>query len=459
MCDSVINEQKRLLLPVFYRVPRDSKLFIVLLASVVMLPSLSIDSCLASLTNIGISLHAQPSGTALILSLFMAGFAVGQAIFGPLCDRFGRRPVLLAGCVVFTVAAFGCGISSSLVSLVAWRFFQGIGAAAGPVVSFAIVRDLFVGAAARKRFAYVGVVATLAPIIAPTLGGLISSWSGWRGVFFALAFGGLLLATIIVLCLEESIVRRDKQALYLSNISANCWRVISHRVCRTYVIISGLSFGGLFAYVAGSAFVFIEIFKLDQRVFGALFALNAFGIAIGAFTVARLSNFRPKQLISMGLAIALVVSATLVLLTVRHALTPFSAAPLLMLNTFSVGIVSPNLIHGILEPVPEIAGVASSLFGSVRMIAGAISSELVAIFYNGTPIAMTGVMLLFGVSAFVFWLCSLSSLISSSPSNSNSPSYAEYQLQKKVPKIGTQRFLRSGEDFDELSRVAPGVPL
>jgi MFS transporter, DHA1 family, multidrug resistance protein len=410
MSDSVVEEQKRLLLPVFYRVPRDSKLFIVLLASVVMLPSLSIDSCLASLTNIGISLHAQPFATALILSLFMAGFAVGQAIFGPLCDRFGRRPALLGGCVVFTVAAFGCAISSSLVSLVAWRFFQGIGAAAGPVISFAIVRDLFVGAAARKRFAYVGVVATLAPIIAPTLGGFISSWAGWRGVFYFLALGGLLLATIIVLCLEESIVRRDREALLLSNISSNCWRVISHRVCRTYVIISGLSFGGLFAYVSGSAFVFLEIFKLAQRVFGAVFALNALGIAIGAFTVARLSNFQPKQLISAGLAIALVASGMLVLLTVMNALTPLSATPLLMLNTFSIGIVSPNLVHGILEPVPEIAGVASSLFGSARMIVGAISSELVAFCYNGTPIAMTGVMLLFGASAFGYWLYSLSFL-------------------------------------------------
>jgi len=390
-------------------------LFIVLLASVVMLPSLSIDSCLASLANIGISLHVPPSAAALILSLFMAGFAVGQAVFGPLCDRFGRRPALLAGCMIFTVAAFGCGISSSIASLVAWRFFQGIGAAAGPVISFAIVRDLFVGAAARKRFAYVGVVATLAPIVAPTLGGLISSRTGWRGVFYFLALGGVLLGATIVLSLEESIVRRDRKALCLSNIGANCLRVFSHRVCRTYVIIGGLSFGGLFAYVSGSAFVFIEIFKLDQRVFGALFALNALGIAIGAFAVARLSNLRPKQWISAGLVIGLVASGMLVLLTVRHTLTPISATPLLMLNTFSIGIVSPNLVHGILEPVPEIAGVASSLFGSVRMIAGAISSELVAFCYHGTPVAMTGVMLLFAAAAFGFWLCSLPFLRESRP--------------------------------------------
>jgi MFS transporter, DHA1 family, multidrug resistance protein len=407
MPNLVIGEEKRQLLSVPYKIDSGSKLFIVLLAAVVMLPSLSIDSCLASLPNIGFSLHAPPAPTALILSLFMAGFAVGQIIFGPLCDRLGRRPALLIGCAVFTIAAFGCAIAPSLSALVFCRFLQGIGAAAGPVISFAIVRDLFVGLGARKRFAYVGVVATLAPIVAPTLGGLISSWAGWRAVFYFLAAGGILLAIVIVLSLEESIVRRDKQALLLRNLTTNYRRVISHRACRTNVITGGLSFGGLFAYVSGSAFVFIEIFKLDQRMFGVLFALNALGIALGALTTGRLSGIPAKKMISTGLAIGLSATGTLFLLTIGHAISPVSAMPFLMLNTFSIGMVTPNLVHGTMEPVPEIAGVASSLFGSARMIAGAISTELVALWYNGTPMAMTGAMLLFAAAALGFWLFSL----------------------------------------------------
>jgi MFS transporter, DHA1 family, multidrug resistance protein len=407
MPNLVIGEEKRQLLSVPYKIASDSKLFIVLLAAVVMLPSLSIDSCLASLPNIGFSLHAPPAATALILSLFMAGFAVGQIIFGPLCDRLGRRPALLIGCAVFTIAAFGCAIAPSLNALVVCRFLQGIGAAAGPVISFAIVRDLFVGLGARKRLAYVGVVATLAPIVAPTVGGLISSWAGWRAVFYFLAGGGILLAIVIILSLEESLVRRDKQALLLRNLTANYWRVISHRACRTNVITGGLSFGGLFAYVSGSAFVFIEIFKLDQRMFGVLFALNASGIALGALTTGRLSGIPAKKMISTGLTIGLLATGTLFLLTIGHAISPVSAMPFLMLNTFSIGMVTPNLVHGTMEPIPEIAGVASSLFGSSRMIAGAISTELVALWYNGTPMAMTGTMLLFAAAALGFWLFSL----------------------------------------------------
>jgi DHA1 family bicyclomycin/chloramphenicol resistance-like MFS transporter len=411
MANLVVDEQKRHLLNVPYKIHSNSKLFIFLLAAVVMLPSLSIDSCLASLPTIGLSLGAQPAATALILSLFMAGFAVGQIIFGPLCDRLGRRPALLIGCAVFTMAALGCALAPTIQTLVFWRFFQGIGAAAGPVISFAIVRDLFVGAGARKRFAYVGVVATVAPIVAPTLGGLISSWAGWRAVFHFLAGGGILLGLVILLCLEESIIRRDKRALLIGNLSMNYRRVISHRACRTYVMIGGLSFGGLFAYVSGSAFVFIEIFKLDQRTFGILFALNAFGIALGAFITGRLSRFPAKRMISMGLAIGLLTSGALVFLTVAHTLTPLSAMPFLMLSTLSIGLVTPSVVHGTMEPVPDIAGVASSLFGSARMLAGAISTELVAFWYNGTPMAMAGAMLLFAAAAYGYWLLARHSLL------------------------------------------------
>jgi len=212
---------------------------------IVTLPSFSIDSCLASMPNIGVSLGAAPAATALVLSLFMVGFGCGQAVFGPLCDRLGRRPALLLGCLLFTLAAVGCAVAPSIESLVFWRFVQGAGAAASSVTVFAVVRDRFSGAAARVRFAYVNVVAMIAPMIAPTLGGLIAAWAGWRAVFFFLAIGGTLLALIISLCLEESIRCRNRQALVLANLIGNYWRVLSHRTCLGYALVGGLSFGSL----------------------------------------------------------------------------------------------------------------------------------------------------------------------------------------------------------------------
>lgn len=387
-----------------FRIPPESKWFIVLLAMIVTLPSFSIDSCLASLPNIGASLHAPPAATALVLSFFMAGFASGQVVFGPLCDRLGRRPALLAGCVLFTVAAVGCAVASSIEILVFWRFVQGAGSAAGSVITFAVIRDLFTGTAARARFAYVNVVAMIAPMIAPTLGGFIAAWAGWRAVFIFLAIAGTLLAIVITLSLEESIRFRNKRALMLPALIANYWRVLSHRVCRGYALVGGLSFGGLFAYVSGSAFVFIEVFKVDPHVYGGLFAVNALCLAIGAFLSGKLATRRVsgRRLITTGLVIGLISSALLLGLAVARVMTLASTMPLLMLNTFSIGLMSPNIVHGIMEPLPEIAGVASSVFGGIRMMTGAIASELVAILYQGTPLAMSQTMTLFAAAALAF---------------------------------------------------------
>lgn len=393
-----------------FRIAPESKWFVVLLAMMVTLPSFSIDSCLASLSNIGVSLQAPPAATALVLSLFMAGFGCGQVIFGPLCDRFGRRPTLLLGCVLFTVAAVGCALAPSIQSLVFWRFVQGAGSAAGSVIVFAVIRDLFSGTTARARFAYVNVVAMIAPMIAPTLGGLIAAWAGWRAVFLFLAVGGTLLAIVITLSLEESIRTRNGRALVLTSLVANYWRVLSHRSCLGYAMVGGLSFGALFAYVSGSAFVFIEVFKVDAHVYGGLFAVNAFCLAIGAFTSGRLATRRVsgRRLIITGLIIGLVTSSLLLAFAVSGIMTLASTMPLLMLNTFAIGLLSPNVVHGTLEPLPEIAGVASSVFGGIRMMTGATASELVAILYRGTPMAMSETMTLFAAASAVagcllFW--------------------------------------------------------
>jgi MFS transporter, DHA1 family, multidrug resistance protein len=267
-----------------FRIGSQSKSFIFLLAASIALSSLSIDSCLASLPVIGVSLGVHPADTVAILSLFVVGFAGGQIAFGPLSDRIGRRPALLFGCVLFAVAAVGCACAPTLTTLAFWRFVQGLGAAAGSVIAFAIIRDLFSGAAGRSRLSYISVVSTIAPIVAPTVGGLIATWQGWRAVFFWLAAAGSLLVIILFFSLEESLPTRNRHALRPRHLVTNYWRVLSHRTCLLYLLIGGFSFGALFAYVSGSAFVFIDVFGVDPRIYGALFAVNAFAISMGLVT-------------------------------------------------------------------------------------------------------------------------------------------------------------------------------
>jgi DHA1 family bicyclomycin/chloramphenicol resistance-like MFS transporter len=391
-----------------FRIRPQSKSFIFLLAATVALPSLSIDSCLASLPVIGVSLGTRPADTVAILSLFMVGFAGGQLAFGPLSDRIGRRPSLLLGCFLFAVASVGCACAPSLAMLALWRFVQGLGAAAGSVIALAIVRDLFSGSAARSRLSYMSVVGTIAPIVAPTLGGLIATWQGWRAVFFWLAVAAVLLVIVLVTSLEESMPVRDHNALRPRDLILNYWRVLSHRTCVLYLLIGGFSFGALFAYVSGSAFVFIDVFKVDPRIFGALFAVNAFAIAIGAFVSGRLSTraVSANRLIIVGLIISSGATAALFGGAFFGWLNAVSIMPFLILNTFSMGLVTPKAVHGTLEPMPRIAGVASSAFGSIRMIGGAVSSECVAWYYHGTPLAMGATMAFFAFCALLtgVWL-------------------------------------------------------
>lgn len=384
-----------------FRISPHSRSFIFLLAASVALPSLSIDSCLASLPVIGVSLGVRSADTVSILSLFMAGFAAGQLVFGSLSDRIGRRPSLLFGCLLFAVAAVGCACAPSLTMLAFWRFVQGLGAAAGSVIAFAIIRDLFSGAEARSRLSYISVVGTIAPIVAPTLGGLIATWQGWRAVFFWLAVAGAFLIVVLLFSLEESMPMRNRHALRPRHLVTNYWQVLSHRTCLLYLLIGGTSFGALFAYVSGSAFVFIDVFKVDPRIYGVLFAVNAFAIAIGAFVSGRLSTrgVSTNRLIIVGLVISFAATAALFGGAIFGGLNAFSIMPLLILNTFSMGLVTPNAVHGTLEPMPRIAGVASSAFGSIRMLGGAISSEVVAMWYHGTPVAMGATMALFASCA------------------------------------------------------------
>src|SRR6201987_562322 len=229
-----------------FRFDPQSNSFIFLLAASIALPSLSIDSCLASLPIIGVSLGARAVDTVSILSLFLIGFAGGQLAFGPLSDRIGRPPEPLFGFVLFAVAAVGCACAPTLTILAFWRLVQGLGAAAGSVITFAIIRDLFSGAAGRSRLSYISVVGTIAPILAPTVGGLIATWEGWGGFFFWLAAAAVLLIIVLLTSLEESLSTRSRHALRPRRLITNYWRVLSHRTCLLYLLICGFSFCGAF---------------------------------------------------------------------------------------------------------------------------------------------------------------------------------------------------------------------
>lgn len=378
--------------------------FTLLLGALAALPSLAIDMGLPALAALGTSFNTSSAATGLTLSLFMAGFAIAQLIFGPVSDRYGRRPILLIGCGVFTLANVMCTIAPSINALILWRLIAGAGAGAAAVLEMAIVRDLFEGAAARTQFSYINLVMSIAPMIAPTIGGLILTIANWRAIYGVLAVGGLALVGAIAIGFGESIAYRDRSAIAPRRLMSNYLRVLSNRICIGYALVNALSFGCIFAYVAGSPLILIQILGISTTLYGWFFASTAFAIMTGSFLNGRLSKrgVPPSRLLKVGLTLAVVSAISLVLVSISNHVRVITLLPLLVLNTFCFGLIAPNAKHGALQPLPEVAGVAAAVLGFTQMaIGGTLASALVAFFYDGrTTTAMTSVMSLFALASF-----------------------------------------------------------
>lgn len=375
--------------------------FTLLLSALATLASLATDMGLPVLGATAASLGVAPGRAALTLSVFMAGFALGPLVVGPLSDHRGRRPLLLAGCTIFAVCGALAAFATSLTALLLWRTLMGVGAGACQVLVVATVRDLFTGPEARVRQSYVNLAAGLAPVVAPSLGVLVAAAGGWRAIYAVLAVSGLALTLLAARFLGESVTRRA-DVLTVRATLRNYSRVVSHRVSFGYILIGALSFGSLFAYVSGSSLVLIELLDVSERLYGALFACTALGLMAGALLNARLIRLRvaPGRLVAWGLA-GIVGSALLLLaLTVIGELRVALLVPIAVVGTIGQGVVRPHTAQGALEPLPEIAGVASAVLSAVQMLSGALASAAVAaLFDEMSALAMTGPMALCAVGA------------------------------------------------------------
>ena len=256
----------------------NSLAFTVLLGAMSALPPLSIDMGLPALPQIASALAVSPSLTSLTLTLFIGAFAFAQIVFGPLSDRYGRRPMLLIGCLLYMAASVGCAFAPTIGILLACRLLAGTGAAAGTVLAYSIVRDLFQGSAALTKLSYVGLVQGVAPVIAPTLGGLVLIVTGWRGIYSLLAILGAALLLAVFGGLDESRDPAIGEGVSMTSLRSGFGRVIGNRWCIGHALIGGFSFACLFAYVTGSPLVFIDGLGVSARLFGLLFALTSGGI-------------------------------------------------------------------------------------------------------------------------------------------------------------------------------------
>jgi DHA1 family bicyclomycin/chloramphenicol resistance-like MFS transporter len=379
--------------------------FTLLLGSLVTLASFATDMGLPVLAATAASLGVAPGTAALTLGVFMAGFAFGPLLFGPLSDGYGRRPILLAGSAMFATFGALAAFANSLDALLVWRFLMGTGAGACQVTVLAMVRDLFTGTEARVKQSYVNLAAGVAPVIAPTVGVAIATLGGWRAIYGALAAGGTVLFIVVAEWIGESAPRRATHTIRTAVKSYVT--VLSHRVTLGYIVMIALNFGCLFAYVSGSSLVLIGQLSVSRRLYGLLFATTSAGLMIGALTSARLSRrgVSHARLIAWGLGAIVSTSVLLVAITVLGWLDVWSLVSLAFIGFVGHGVVRPNATQGALEPMAPIAGVASAVMSGVQMLTGAASSALVATLIDArSALAVTGIMAASAAAAAAVYL-------------------------------------------------------
>lgn len=377
---------------------------VALLAGLLAITPLSIDMPLPALPQLARALGTTAARAQLVVSAFLAGFATGQLAYGPLSDRLGRRRVLLGGIALYLAGGLACLAAPSIEWLVAARVAQGLGACAGPVMVRAVVRDLHEGARAARVLSLTAMGSSLAPMLAPVIGGVVLLRADWRAIFAVLVLVGTALLAGVYRLLPETNVDRDPSAVHPGRLLANYLAIASHRTFARYVLTLGAGSVGLFAYISGSPFVLMSLHGLAPHLFGLAFAAVAMGQLSGAVVSARLTvRLGIDTTVRTGLACYLAGGAALALLLalgVRHVAAVVAPMAVFMLGN---GMVMPNCQAGAVLPFRRMAGAASALAGFVQMGIGAMTGLALARLHDGTARPMTLMVLgaaVIGVLAF-----------------------------------------------------------
>jgi DHA1 family bicyclomycin/chloramphenicol resistance-like MFS transporter len=353
----------------------------------------SIDMYLPGFPAIAADLNTTVDSVAYSLSSFFIGICIGQLICGPLLDRYGRKLILYVGLAIYIVASFACAMSDSVEMLIGFRFLQALGCCVGMVAPGAIVRDMFPVNENVKIFSLLILILGVSPIIAPTVGSYLIMSFGWKFVFIVLAFIAALLLLAVIFFLPESKQPDPSILLRPKPILQNFLFVLKQPQFFTYAFSGAIAAAGLFAYLAGSPFVFMKIFKMSEQQYGWIFGL----IAAGLITCSQLNNvllrkFTSEQIIRTVLIVQSIIGILLCIGSYLDWLNLYSTIFLIFLFLAGQGFSFPNSAALSMAPFTKEAGSASALMGAMQMGFGAIASALVGMINNGTTLPMLAVM-------------------------------------------------------------------
>ncbi len=331
----------------------------------------------------------------LTMSVYLLAFAFAQLVYGPLSDRFGRRPVLIGGLILYVAASGAAAFAGSITMLIVMRAFQAFGACAGPVIARAVVRDLFGREQAAKVMAYIGLSMGLAPAFAPVLGGFLQEWFGWQASFVFITLFAAAVLFLTLAKLEETNTERSTtrgSALFFEMLHSYR-HLLSSRQYMGYVASGSLVFAGVFAFMAGAPFVVIDILGFSPSDFGLVSIAPIGGFVLGSLVASRITDrLGIDRLLPLGIMILFSGAVVLIGVGLLGNLSIYSIYAPMTFMSFGMAFVFPSTLAGAISVHPEIAGAGSALFGFLQMAAAGLSIYISGVFENGTEMPMLWVV-------------------------------------------------------------------
>lgn len=363
--------------------------------------SISTDLYLPAMPAMSRALHADAGLVEFTISGYLIGFSLGQLLWGPIGDRYGRRISVAAGLVLFIIGSAGCALSGNVLAMIVWRMVQALGACASVALSRAMVRDLYQGIRAAQMLSTLITVMAIAPLVGPVVGGQIVVLAGWRAIFWMLVCIGLV--TLIALyTIPETLPaeRRNHESLGLA--LQRYVELLRHQRLLGYAASGGFLYAGMFAYIAGTPFAYIDYYHVPAQLYGLLFGLGIIGIMIANILNSRLvmrHGYDRMLLVGTGIA-ALSAMATAVATGTGWGGLWGLVVPLFLFVS-STGFIVANSITGALADYPERSGAVSALIGAIQYGSGIVGSGLVGLFANGTPWPMGWVIGIAGLGSLL----------------------------------------------------------
>lgn len=384
---------------------RINKTFLIILLGILAaIGPFTIDMYLPAFGRIAEALGTDESRVAFTLTSYFFGIAIGQLIYGPVVDKYGRKKPLLFGLFLYAVSAVGCALSSSIEMMIVMRLFQALGGCVGMVASVSIISDVYQVDQRARAFSSIMLVMGIAPLIAPSLGSLIVSNASWEYIFYFLAAFSTLVWLLIYVFLPETSRYMHRNPLKIKTVANSYKLVLQNKVFLNYTLAGSLSMAILFAYISAASFIFLNHYQLSEERFSILFAVNASGLVVGNFLNGRLTKYYHYLTMAKYASIVLFAVTVVVFTIFYFQENPSYSATVISLVTimFLIGFINPNATAASISPFTENTGTASALGGAVRMGVGAIVAAVMGILPVISPMVMFTAMASLSLLTMIF---------------------------------------------------------